>query len=148
MENNTEKVFGTYTGCLTAEGIGLITSGTELQLYLTIFSLGGYIWRTNHDAYHGWIELTKEDYTSLIECQYAIEFAVLQTRRFGVEIPEPKNNEHVKRTDSYNKWFRWWDDYIQQGLTDEEHKVLDSLINNNKDYSEFRPKGDWKDNNG
>lgn len=138
------KIYGTYTGFLSNDGIDKVTNGTELELYFTINSIGGMIWRMNHDASHGRINMTEEMRKDLLEAQYSIEFAVLQTRKFGIEIPEPKENEHVERTDSYNKWFSWWNDYIRYELSDCNYKRLELLMNTNQDYSEFKPKGTWK----
>lgn len=139
-----EKEYGTYTGILTDDGINIVTSGTELQLYFTINSFGEMIWRMNHDAADGRIKLTTGMIKDLIEAEYSIDFAVLQAKRFGAEISKPKGNERVERTDSYNKWFSWWNDYIQYKLTDDEYKELETLMNSNQDYSEFRPEGTWK----
>jgi hypothetical protein len=137
------KIYGTYPGFLKEKGVNKVINGTELELYFTINSIGGFIWRMNHDAAHSRIVLTEKMNEDLNEAQYAIEFAVLNTRRFGVEIPEPKDNEHVQRTEPYNKWFSWWNHYIQHKLTDEEYKELDKLMETGQDYSSFRPEGTW-----
>ena len=107
------KKYGYYEGILTQEGINAVKNGAEIELYLTINSLGDFIWRMNHDAAHGRFEMTESIKEDLEKAQYAIEFAVLNSCRFGIEIPEPKENEHVQRTESYNKWFRWWNNYFQ-----------------------------------
>jgi len=83
---------------------------------------------------------------SLEKEQYAIEYCVMQTRRFGVDIPDPKDGEHVERTPSYNAWFKWWDSYFQDELGREEFEEYLLLKHEGKDVSHFRPKGDWKKN--
>jgi hypothetical protein len=98
----------------------------------------------NHDASHGRFEMTDGIGQDLIDAQYAIEYAVLKTKRFGVEIPEPKETEHVARTESYNKWFRWWNNYFKRTLTNEQWLDFECLYNTGKDISHYRPEGSWE----
>lgn len=141
MPNN--KVSGTYAGFLSEAGINVVTNGTELELYAIINHMSGMIWKLIKPSSYGKIQHTERMRKNLIEAQYSIEFAILHTKRFGVEIPDPKENEHVERTDSYNKWFIWWNDYIQYHLSNEDYKRLKTLMDTKQDYSEFRPEGTW-----
>lgn len=137
------KIYGTYTGLLSKDGIDVVTNGTELELYSIINSINKMIWKLSCSSSYGKIQYTEKMRKNLIEAQYSIEFAILHTKRFGVDIPDPKENEHVERTDAYTKWFTWWNDYIQYHLSNEDYKRLKTLIDTKQDYSEFRPKGTW-----
>lgn len=138
------KRFGFDCDVLSEDGVKMVLSGSEIALYAYIDALGGIIWRVNHDISHGRLAITDKIQSELLELQYCIEFAVYNSRRFGVEIPEPKENEHVQRTESYNKWFRWWDNYIKNTLTSVEFSKLGELLKNEKDVSHYRPNEDWR----
>ena len=140
MEANV-KQYGKYDGGFFKDP-NFISQCTEQELYHIINMIGGMIWRANHDAADGRItgnfDLSKE--------QYAIEYCVMQTTRFGVEIPEPKEGEHVERTASYNAWFKWWNEYFQHTLRQEDFDAYNKKASAGEDVSKYRPAGDWRDN--
>lgn len=136
-----EKQFGKYDGGIL-EDPSIVNNCTEQRLYSLIDSLGYRIWRLNHDMADGRIKPNID----LMPYQYAIEYCVMHTTRFGVEISEPKEGEHVKATKSYWAWFKWWDNYFKRTLTDEEYEEYERKSEKREDISKFRPTGDWKDN--
>ena len=140
MEANDSKQYGLYHGDFFKDPEFPKTC-SEQNLYFIINNIGGFIWQMNHDMADGRIE----ENVALNSEQYAIEYCVMQTRRFGVEIPDPKDGEHVERTASYNAWFRWWDSYFQNELSFEEWDEYQSLQSQGKDVSHYRPQGDWRD---
>jgi len=133
-----KKIFGVYPGSL--KDVEYIKNCSEQTLYFLINTLGGFIWRMNHDMADGRI---KEN-VDLSGEQYAIEFCVYQTTRFGVEILEAKEDEHIKNSHSYWAWFRWWDSYFQNELSSREFEEYNKLSNQKLNISKYRPKGDWK----
>jgi hypothetical protein len=135
-----EKVYGEYPGFLSKEGIDIVSNGNELDLYMTINSIGHFIWRMNHDAADGRLDLKLEQLHDLMEAQYAIEYAVLQTKRFGVDVSKDPDSDHVKTSDGYFKWLEAWNNYIQYELPESEYDNLMSLMKSNGDYSMYRPK--------
>lgn len=139
--NAEKKQFGKYDGGILKDP-SCIATCKEQELYFYINSLGGIIWRLKHDMADGRI---KEN-LDLMPYQYAIEYCIMHTPRFGVKINEPEEGAHVKATDSYWAWFRWWDEYFQRTLTDEEYKDYQQRLNNGEDISKFRPTGDWRNN--
>ena len=136
-----KKQFGKYDGGILADP-SIVNTCTEQKLYRLIDALGYNVWRLNHDMADGRI---KEN-IDLMPYQYAIEYCVMHTTRFGVEISEPKEGEHVEATKSYWAWFEWWDNYFKNTLTDEEYKEYEHKSEKGEDISKFRPTGDWKDN--
>lgn len=135
---NEEKQFGKYDGGILKDP-SCVTTCTEQDLYFYINSFGGMIWRLNHDMAHGRIEKTID----LMPYQYALEYCVMHTPRFGVKIDEPKEGEHVIASDSYWAWYRWWDEYFQRTLTNEEYDEYLRKVKNGEDISQFHPSGDW-----
>ena len=136
-----EKQFGKYDGGILKDP-SIVNTCTEQELYRMIEAFGYKIWRLNHDMADGRI---KEN-IDLMPYQYAIEYCVMHTTRFGVEISEPKEGEQVKATKSYWAWFKWWDNYFKNTLTDEECEEYEHKSERVEDISKFRPTGDWKDN--
>ncbi len=136
-----EKQFGKYDGGILKDP-SIVNTCTEQELYRMIEAFGYKIWRLNHDMADGRI---KEN-IDLMPYQYAIEYCVMHTTRFGVEISEPKEGEQVKATKSYWAWFKWWDNYFKNTLTDEECEEYEHKSERGEDISKFRPTGDWKDN--
>lgn len=118
-----------------------IKTCSEQDLYFIINILGGFIQRMKHNMGD---EETSGKVFSLSSEQFAIEYCILQTRRFGVEIPEPEKGQHVQITPSYRAWFKWWNSYFQNELTAEELDEYHILRSAGKDISHFRPKGNWK----
>jgi hypothetical protein len=136
-----EKQYGKYDGGMLKDS-SCVTTCSEQELYFYINLFGGIIWRLNHDMADGRIEANID----LSPYQYAIEYCVMHTTRFGVEIEEPKAGEHVKQTDSYWAWFRWWNNYFQRTLSQDEYEDYCHKVANGEDVSQFRPAGDWRNN--
>ena len=135
------KQFGKYDGGILKDP-SCVLNCTEQELYFYINTFGGMIWRLKHDMADGRIE----ENLDLTPYQYAIEYCVMHTPRFGVEIEEPEEGGHVKPTDSYWAWFRWWDEYFQRTLTQEEYEEYTRKAEKGEDVSQFRPSGDWRSN--
>lgn len=133
------KQFGKYDGGILKDpSYPKICS--EAELYNLIQNYGGVIWRLNHAMSHGRIS----EPVDMVPYQYLIEYCVMQTPRFGVEIEEPKEGEHVVAGKSYWNWFSWWDHYFQH-LTTEEFEDYLSRVANGEDISMYRPEGDWRE---
>lgn len=137
MENE-EKIFGIYPGIIkdTSE----VDNYDEIDLYFMIDSIGGMIWRLNHDMADGRIE--RVDLTGY---QYAIEYCLNQTRKFGVELDEPTPGKHMETTDSYRAWYSFYNNHFKNVLTDDEWDEFQRRKNCGEDYSKFLPKGDWRE---
>lgn len=112
----------------------------ELDLYFNIDAMGGHIWRCKHDMSHGRIPEI-----DLIEEQYALEYMVYQTTRFGVELSNPQIDKHITPTASYQAWFRFYDNYFKNELSDEQWRAFQQARKSKSDISEFMPSGNWKD---
>lgn len=117
-----------------------INNLSEVDLYFAIDAMGGYIWRCRHDMSHGRIpeiDLTEE--------QYALEYMVYQTTKFGVELPAPEIDKHVTATPSYNAWYKFYSNHFKAVLTDEQWNAFQQAQRNGQDTSAFMPSGHWTD---
>lgn len=135
-----KRIFGEDTGFLSEEGIEKVKNGNELDVYMSINSIGHFIWRMNHDTADGRIELKPELLHDLMEAQYAIEFAVFNTNRFGVNVKKGTESEHVETSKDYFTWLEAWNNYVQYELKEDDYIKLMALVENNGDYSMYRPK--------
>ena len=136
-----KKQFGTYDGGMLRNSAFLATC-TEQELYFYIKAFKKMISQLSHDMERG--KMPKD--LDLTPCQYALEFCMMHTSRFGVKIEQPTNGEHVKATDSYLAWFHWWNEYFQKTLTNKEYKKYQHKLEKGEDISHFRPSGNWRDN--
>ena len=133
-----EPTYGIYPGII--KDPGRINNLGEVELYFAIDYLGGYIWQCTHNMADGGmpeIDLTEE--------QYALEYLVYQTKKFGVELPNPEKGKHITPTPSYWAWFRFYDTHFKNVLTNEQWDAFLEATYNNKDTSEFMPSGHWTD---
>jgi len=132
------KIYGIYPGSI--KDVEKINELDEINLYFMIDALGGHIWRCRHDMSHGRIpefDLTEE--------QYALEYMVYQTKKFGVELEEPEIDKHIIATPSYRAWFNFYDNHFKNVLNNEQWNTFQQKQINGEDVSEYLPNGNWKE---
>ena len=132
------KIYGIYPGSI--KDVETINNLNEVDLYFAIDAMGGHIWSCRHNMAHGRIpeiDLTEE--------QYALEYMVYQTTKFGVELPAPEIDKHINSTPSYWAWFRFYDNHFKNFLTNEQWQAFQKARSNGKDTSAFMPSGHWTD---
>ncbi|MCR5223668.1 MAG: hypothetical protein K6C11_00750 [Bacilli bacterium] len=140
MSNTNEKVWGLYN---TIDNPEALEELEEIDIWKKINNLGGAIFWTQHDAGKPWAPVVSMD--QLIEAQYNLEYLVYSTRRFGVEFSrEPSATEHVERSESYNAWFRFWNDHFESMSPEVYDQFVDDKCAG-KDISKYMPTGSWKD---
>lgn len=132
------RIYGIDPGCI--KDPEKTKNMSEIDLYFTIDMLGGIMF----SAWHA----TKRDDkpADLTEEQYAIEFCVYQTKKFGIDdLPEPEIDKHIPRTSKYNAWYTFYNNHFKNVLTNEQWNTFQIARKENKDIQEFMPKGNWKD---
>lgn len=132
------RIYGIDPGSIS--DVEKINNLSEVDLYFAIDAMGGHIWRCRHDMSHGRIpeiDLTEE--------QYALEYMVYQTTKFGVELPAPEIDKHVTATPSYNAWYKFYSNHFKAVLTDEQWNAFQQAQRNGQDTSAFMPSGHWTD---
>lgn len=121
----------------------------EEDLYNKIEKLGGSLFWFKHDYNKPWVtnqfKSEEEQKETLLGLQYNLEFLVYCTKRFGVVFTkEPSVEEHVERTESYDSWYKFWDDHFKN-MPDEVYNKFVDAKNNGEDVSKFLPETSWKD---
>ena len=112
----------------------------EINCYFLINLIVGVVWRHNHDASHGRSVGPEKEIQTLRIKQVHV---CLELTRFGFT-PTKGEEENYAPTEDYWKWFRWWDEYAQHTLTNEEWRVLEKKMDNKEDVSAYRPEGNWR----
>ena len=121
----------------------LIREGSERDLYFVIDTLGGFVWRMNHDMGHGRIESTPGIEADLVRCREQQIEAIRSLARFGID---GLLDDHGAPTPRYWRWFRWWDGW-KRGMTDTEWNECNRAMSRGlsaDDEQRFRPRGDWR----
>lgn len=137
-----EKIFGIYTGNLDITGIDEVA---EIDIWKKIDNLGGIIWRINHEVADGRLTLSQQQKQNLLEYQYALEYLVYYTRKFGVEFTqEPQKGLHVEHSSDYLAWFRFWHNHFNS-MSREEYNAFVDKKQNGEDISGFLPSTTWKE---
>lgn len=132
------RIYGIDPGSI--QDVEAINNLSEVDLYFHIDAMGAHIWRCRHDMAHGRIEQI-----DLTEEQYALEYMVYQTTKFGVELPEPTIDKHITATPSYNAWYGFYSNHFKNVLTDEQWNAFQQAQRNGQDTSAFMPSGHWTD---
>jgi hypothetical protein len=124
-----------------------IMNGPEIELYMMIDYIGGFIWRMNHDMGDGRIPAEHHAGidSSIVTAREQQHQAVRQCVRFGVE--EPIDDKGGASPD-YWKWFRWWDSWKGE-MGNDEWKLLDAALSRDggltaDEVRDYRPPGDWR----
>lgn len=135
---NKVRIYGIDPGSISE--VEKINNLDEIDLWLTIDGLGYHIWYCNHAMSHGRI-----DKVDLTEEQYALEYLVYQTRKFGVELPEAEEGKHLVGTPSYYAWYSFYSNHFKNVLTDKEWEQFQILKAKGEDVSKYLPSGSWKE---
>jgi len=137
-ENNKNRIYGIDPGCI--KDVDAVNDMNEVDLWLTIDALGYHIWYCNHAMAHNRIK-----HVDLTEEQYAIEYLVNQTKKFGVELSDPEIGKHVQQTPSYLAWYSFYNKHFKEVLSKEQWDKFMIAKQNNEDISQYLPEGSWKD---
>ena len=135
-----EKIYGVYNTFGDSEALEALD---EIDIWRMIDNLGGSIFWTLHDSSKPWSNnVSKKD---LVTALYNLEYLVYSTRRFGVEFSkEPSITEHVERSESYNTWFKFWQNHFKSMTNKEYDQFIDDKTSG-KDISKYMPSNSWKD---
>lgn len=82
------------------------------------------------------------------DIEYVKEYLMYQTRRFGVEFDEPKVDEPLAISSSYQDWYNFYNDFYFGKHNEKEAKFMLESISDLRplmwDYSKYMPADDWK----
>ena len=132
------RIYGIDPGSI--KDVEKINNLSEVDLYFMISEMAKHIRRCKHEMYHGRIpeiDLTDEE--------YALEYMVYQTTKFGVELPEPQIDKHITITPSYKAWYIFYADHFNNTFTSEKWKEFQKARENGEDISTYMPSGNWTD---
>jgi hypothetical protein len=84
----------------------------------------------------------------LIQNYYALHYMFYQTTRFGVEFQEPIRGLPLFLTDSYLKWFNFYDHHFNEVLATKQLDTFKLAWEYKQDVSKYLPQGNWQDYKG
>lgn len=134
-----KKIWGIYNVLVDSEKIDQLS---EIDIWKKIDNLGGIIFWANHDYDKPWAKDLSPEVLEI--AQYNLEFFVYYTRKFGVTFDEePSETKHVQRSESYNTWFKFWQDHFFNMSEETYKKFIDDKADG-KDITKYLPKENWK----
>ena len=137
--NQATNIYGLYQGSLNKEILKRINQISELDLWLLIYSAESEIfWRNNENR------MFEIDQKEMEEAQYGLEYLIYQTKKFGVELNEPKEYEHIEKSDSFLSWYQYWREFVFSININVKNMIL-KLREKGEDISEYLPKSSWKE---
>ena len=83
---NKSRIYGIDPGSI--KDVDEFNNLDEIDLWMNIDGLGFYLWYCNHEMADG--RMSRVDLT---EEQYAMEYMVYQTKKFGVELRDPEEGK-------------------------------------------------------
>lgn len=135
---SNSKVYGRDPGNI--RDIEAVKNADEIDLFLMIYEL------TNDLNILKYTVPTRISYVDMTLSTFALKYMIYQTKKFGVDLPEPKEGTQFITTESYDSWFNYYKKHIIDSYTSEEISAYKVLKKSGKDVSFFEPKGNWYDN--
>lgn len=129
-----------------------IATSKEVQLFLFISSLEGVMRQVADDLKNK--RITKDNVQDAAEVaartSESLSVAKQATVRFGVsfdniQIVNQQGKDLVNSQSEYDRWYKWWQDYIQGMSPDDWDKARAALEADDADIDWIRPAGSWKD---
>lgn len=124
-----KKIYGIYPGSI--KYLEEIDNLNEVELFLAIQSLNNYILTSK--------ELNECD---LQDDEYALEYLINKTKKFGVEIEKDKNGKIIKNGDFLN-WCEYYMKYFTKVLSREEFRKFLDLKSRGYNVSKYLPNGSY-----
>lgn len=118
----------------------MIDEFNEYTAYFFIDMIGGILWRTNHDASHGRLDITPETQKGMEEMREQQVYCVQQLTKFGIDPESAKD----RPDGDYWKWFEHWHKW-HHGMSAEQWLTVNSKLERNEDISEYLPKNKWNE---
>jgi hypothetical protein len=146
-----QRIYGEDKGNLTPETLEKIDQllkedpkRAELFIYFLFDECDLFCWRYNHLKPSGYeIPHTAETQKDYENVNYARFYLIGLTKNFGVTF-EPRDEMKVNMSESFNKWYNFWKNFIQ-GMSEEKWQNFSKAFSNDEDISEYLPRNTWND---
>ena len=116
---------------------------SEIDVWKAIDNIGAILFWDLHDRNKPWRQpgMTAEQ---RIDAQYALEYLVYYTRKFGVEFSKmPTEEEHVEKSETYEYWYSFWSNHFKSMTKEEYQRFIEDKISG-KDITEYLPEKTWQ----
>jgi len=107
-----KKIYGVYPGSI--KNLEEVENYSELELFLAIYSLESYILSYKRIVAYNMIKGVDTQ-----ESEYALEYLINKTQKFGVEIEKDSIGKSIRIGD-YASWYEYYLTYVSSILNKEE----------------------------
>lgn len=129
-----ERIYGIDPGYLAKQGLlEKVNNYPEYRLFLLLRGLHSVSFYMAHEGEH-----ISED------TELGIAYLEQLTTKFGVQMEEPGLGKECLRTESFYKWYDFWDNHFES-LSSEEWNSFEKDINLGKDVTRYLPENKWND---
>lgn len=101
------KIYGKYSGNLKKELLEKIPTMKEFEIWKLIYYIEDELFWMSHEERNFGV-----DKIDFIEKQYALEYIIYSTKRFGIDFKEPKEGVHIEKNNSYINWYKKWNNQL------------------------------------
>lgn len=110
----------------------------EILIYFYIQTLGDFLYFQHRLKRRGEID---------VNCGIEEEEAAYDQQVKLVEVLKTKEGFNFANHDEYLQWYRWWNNWHKNELSDEEWRKLDRFLavgKTEEDFAKWRPSGSWR----
>lgn len=125
------KVYGEYQGNI--KNIDEIEKLNEIELFLAISSLESYIL-----SYKRILAYNMTRGIDITEDEYALEYLINKTEKFGVELERDKDGRIIK-TGDYSNWYQYHNNHFARTLSREQFREFLDLKSKGYNVSKYLP---------
>jgi len=152
-QDEKKRIYGEDTGSLTEESIKSFKKllednpkKAELWAYSVFNELDAMCFQFNRvlPGGHELIPHTPENWKMFWEINYARYWVVGQTKHFGITFEPKEGCEPVYMSESFQKWYNFWHNYIE-GLDKKIWNKLSKAFSNDGDITPYLPDKAWNE---
>lgn len=135
-----DKIYGLYSSVTEYEE-NILNNLPEEDVWMKIHNLSYKLINAKREY-----ELTYDVSIEKIKLhRYLLEYLIYSTRRFGVTFDEePTIDKHIKLSDSYRKWYSFWENHFNS-LTKEEFNSYLKFKSRDLNVNALLPRTKWND---
>ena len=134
--NNDMKVYGVYPGDIV--DTKLIDNMDEIDLFFTIYRTKVSLDRNRQLIYR------RKENIDITETEYAINYMMAQTSKFGVKISDLSMNKRILNP-SFWDWYKFYLHHFFEVLSNSQLNEFLIKKERGEDISDYLPKSNWND---
>lgn len=126
-----KKIYCEYSGFLNPKEV---ENYPEIELFYMIYIIKSILYIIKLEGSN--IDISED--------LYALDYCIYQTKKYGVDIQKPLNDEYLSENESFKLWYNWWYTYFKYDLPYNVWLSCRETEYQNCNIDLFRPQGNWK----